>query len=692
MKKAPKAKKKIPGYVDGGNTLAYQVGNPNLTDVDKIYTPEKKGKGTFGEQAADFGRGAAQVGLGLLGADDLVKDTYKTGGGQKFGDINDKYIAPVAGAVGKAGLNALGSTFGDPMLGNQVQALGSTANNIVESKRTARLPGETDSAYSKRLADMGVDINSVASDRATENMTQGLVNTLAPGVESLFASGGTVSANKAKEILKDGTVHGRSLTSKQKRYFGWLAGGGQENLADGGAVKKKPDFSSNGMSGTTTIGNQLTTANPMNLVTYFPALGKDGAVEYYRGSIKMTPNQLKQDSLSNKDSNAFPLSPTQGYRLSQEEAEKAYKENPKLFWHGSFPGGLKTDYGNPFNYQTKKEGGEIEGKGGPKDDAIKAEIKPGSFVVPAENAHMAEEIRKKFFGDKKKAKLHQDGGADVRLSNGEHLFTKEEKDYLMNEHGIDLEELAPNAKPGNMHSNGTTGTGVEDDYTTSDNVDEKTSKKKESETLPDSAKENEMKVNWGKYINPENALSLAQVLYGRDVLKKSGKRPVDILDPSFNQAVEQARNEAAYGYDAATKAGLKSDIESNRRAMTEAAVNLGGGNVAQSLANTRAAGNVSGRNLIDLAAADAQLKMDKERSAAAMIKDRAAMNRRLFEDKMRAFDINQAAGSNLLNAGIENFFGSRMLDKQISAQNDNSSAFNADNLVKWMDTYNAKKG
>jgi MYND finger len=34
-----------------------------------------------------------------------------------------------------------------------------------------------------------------------------------------------LSAQKAKEILRDGTVHGQPLTEKQKRYFGWLAGG-----------------------------------------------------------------------------------------------------------------------------------------------------------------------------------------------------------------------------------------------------------------------------------------------------------------------------------------------------------------------------------------------------------------------------------------------------------------------------------
>jgi len=37
--------------------------------------------------------------------------------------------------------------------------------------------------------------------------------------------GGPLTSEGAKEILRDGTVHGKKLTAKQKRYFGWVAGG-----------------------------------------------------------------------------------------------------------------------------------------------------------------------------------------------------------------------------------------------------------------------------------------------------------------------------------------------------------------------------------------------------------------------------------------------------------------------------------
>lgn len=46
-------------------------------------------------------------------------------------------------------------------------------------------------------------------------------------VEKKMAMGGQLSSDKAKQILTDGTANGKKLTGKQKRYMGWVAGGGQ---------------------------------------------------------------------------------------------------------------------------------------------------------------------------------------------------------------------------------------------------------------------------------------------------------------------------------------------------------------------------------------------------------------------------------------------------------------------------------
>lgn len=46
--------------------------------------------------------------------------------------------------------------------------------------------------------------------------------------------GGPLTAEGAKEILRDGKVNGKKLTAKQKRYFGYIAGGGKPKKATGG--------------------------------------------------------------------------------------------------------------------------------------------------------------------------------------------------------------------------------------------------------------------------------------------------------------------------------------------------------------------------------------------------------------------------------------------------------------------------
>lgn len=88
------------------------------------------------------------------------------------------------------------------------------------------------------------------------------------------------------------------------------------------------------------------------------------------------------------------------------------------------------------------KGGPVEGAGTAKSDSIKAEIPEGSFIVPAENAPVAEKIRKMYLKDSSKAKLH-DGGTAVKLSDGEHMFTPQEVKVLTGR-GVNLDLLAPN--------------------------------------------------------------------------------------------------------------------------------------------------------------------------------------------------------------------------------------------------------
>ena len=116
-----------------------------------------------------------------------------------------------------------------------------------------------------------------------------------------------------------------------------------------------------------------------------------------------------------------------------------FDKNRPMMNRGGVVGKIKNMYA---------DGGDIKGKGTAKSDSIMAEVKEGSFVVPAENAELAKGIRKLYLkAPNKKANLKQEEGEAVKLSNGEHLFTPEENEYLESI-GIDLEDLAPNAENG----------------------------------------------------------------------------------------------------------------------------------------------------------------------------------------------------------------------------------------------------
>lgn len=784
-KRAPKIKKKVPGYQTGGTTLAYQTGTPNAPDT-KIYTPEKKGKGTFKEQLGDFGRGSLETLAGIASID--YDPNYKTGGGQKYGQTHDKFIAPITGTAGALALNTVA-----PGAGTAMKAIGKTASGAMDAKRTKRLPNETDSQYSKRMAALGIDVSTMLEDESTALAVESVATNLA-GIQGV------------------------------QDYASNL-------LAEGGEVKDM---------------------------------------------------KMKKPIKSSKD---FVLT-----MLDEKDTTKKKPTVPPMQRKGLQKIGIG------IHPQNKADGGEIDGPGTEKSDSIPAKVKPGSFVVPAENAHIAALLDEKVFGKENKANLKQKGGTPVKLSDNEYLFTPEKKNYLQSVLGIDLNQLAPNAKKGmNKAEGGTvesilkeiidleekrkqdkqkkldeykkenepskpsqkTLSGVSDEVAekkrqqyetalskykrgreileeeyasaisnvtkskddaykrilkaaesykkdpnstvnkftgkkaldeikqaakeykynasslekyekeisekqkkydsetskpiklsdtisvkkqdsnvskdedlskvsdtqgdlsdpfgnpnkgTPNNYSDKTSKTKKSTSAAKALVDNNIssskkttdeegydfmaevdKVNAQKllaevpkqgedldtfktqtsdeYTEPlpttkkkgtydissglDLGLGIGQTAIAIKALLGDGSRPVDSLSSDYLNTIQTAKDQAAYGFSDAESTLAKQDIESNRRAMTDAAVNLSGGNFATSLANTRVAGNVASRNLVELAAADNTLKLQKQRYRDSLIEDKVEKDRRLFEDKLNAFNVNQQAGSEMLQSGLQ---------------------------------------
>ena len=151
----------------------------------------------------------------------------------------------------------------------------------------------------------------------------------------------------------------------------------------------------------------------------------------------------QQQAVLNRDNNDFNATTSDPYNLKGA----TFDENKNLV----LANGQQFDKNRPMMnkgglVQKLANGGKIVGKGGPKDDKILAKVKPNSFVVPEENKEIAEEIRETYLdkSPKEKANLNQKGGIAVKLSNGEHLYTPEEKKELLRQ-GVDVNVLAPNA-------------------------------------------------------------------------------------------------------------------------------------------------------------------------------------------------------------------------------------------------------
>ena len=99
------------------------------------------------------------------------------------------------------------------------------------------------------------------------------------------------------------------------------------------------------------------------------------------------------------------------------------------------------------------QGGEVEGAGTGKSDSISTSLDKGAFVVPTENASMAKDLGKKFLGWGQGEKVDRGGSEEVKLSDGEVVFSPEESRKLA-AMGVDLNRLAPNAEAGRNFKKG----------------------------------------------------------------------------------------------------------------------------------------------------------------------------------------------------------------------------------------------
>ena len=675
MKKAPvkktKKKRKAPGYADGtysvgntGNQLAY-TDDSFKRDESEIIEPEKK-KNRAWDMVKDAGRAYADYNLSAIGLGNVIKPSdYQSQVGTDVSRFADKAINP----LGKAALSTV-TLGGSDIAGGIIGGL-----DKKRMSKYARAEGETDRTYSERLAEMGLTMEDAARMLGEGRQTGTGIGSL---VRGLFSGKGG-NGNAPTDIPEQPQMR-----------------------ADGGGI-----LGSLGMDGGEEDKSKFVPTKGVNDKGFIPKLwqgqGKFAGV-FYQSEVNAQGKPTgKVLTIDKSIYDSYP-----GEELMDEKAGfgkyKVYNPTPQRATpkFGEVQKSSATWY---------KDGGKVEGPGTANSDSIKAKVEKGSFVVPEENAGIAQAIRNKYLGASKKANVQQPGGADVRLSDGEHLFTPDEKAYLEGM-GVNMAMLAPNAErsPVGKYAEGTTKEGVEEmpmkqTYLTSElevpTLEESgLSEEAYKAAFGDKVKSAETKAapterkKMPSWINPENVLAAGQTGAGIYALLKDGKRPVDVIDPQFENTVNQARGEAAYGLNSYEKNIAQKDIESSRAGQAAESASLAGGNLATAMANIRKAGTESSENLTKLASADANLKLQKQRYADQLVHARSEMKRRLFQDKLNAFMQNQKAGADLLSSGISNFFTSRYNEQAREAEKQANETANTDwtNMLYNMQLSNSKQG
>lgn len=192
-----------------------------------------------------------------------------------------------------------------------------------------------------------------------------------------------------------------------------------------------------------------------------------------------------------------------------------------------------------------------------------------------------------------------------------------------------------------------------------------------------------------------NLIPYAQTAYGLQQLKKLGKRPVDTLDEDSIKSINEARSnlnllnaDAKFGFTPEEQAMINNENQNLTNAQRYSARNLSGGSAANAYNLERGAINNAFDRALKTKVQNRALMMEKQGIARdqqkyvdELVASKAAANRRLFGDEANAWQQNQAAGSQLLGAGLQNLIGMKRYQDELSAmkntQGIRNNAFNS---------------
>lgn len=535
--------------------------------------------------------------------------------------------------------------------------------------------------------------------------------------EYSYKSGG-ISTGKAKKILreKNPTLQGHPITEAQRRWLGWIAGG---RKADGGEVidylkhgglsrdkdygsKEKPypkvkskDFA--GKKRSYPIPTKADAVDALKLAGLhgrsdvrskvykkYPDLKKKaggGVIQTKEGASPVAPGEIlgdsaaQQQAAANKKGDIYQTPTyseltkrygtymaTSSKRAGAQVTQKGYYlegKTPKGEFHSYTPQEVGLYFPN-IDFKklpVLKKGGIIKGEGGPKDDRISMKAEEGSFIVPAENTERAKELGKLYLGWDGDEKAKKGGkGTRIKVSNNEVIFTPEEVDILKY-HGVDLDDLAPNAEPENkaMQDGGYPYEDESEQGLASLKKEEKKKEKEEKKSALDIVFD----------LAPEIA-GAAQVGAASIGFQRAGEMPSIHVSDALKQINSELNKQRQYGLEPGAKSVMKTDAEKARRDAMKVIVQRGG-SAQEIMSNLQGilSTTIDRKNQIEI-----EDSRERARKMSAYVQGKMTEAGQQFdiskiarEDWLRLQEVN----AGLLSAGISNIIGARKLKKEMEA-------------------------
>jgi hypothetical protein len=459
-----------------------------------------------------------------------------------------------------------------------------------------------------------------------------------------FSEGGHVSVAKAREIMKDGTANGKALTGKQKRYFGWIIGGMK---ADGGFIsaKERMEFKKGGAV----------------------VMGYDKG-----GDVHGDPVQVEKDFNDLQDQYAAETDPAKQKAIlskisALQENFDYWNNHPQekaqyLLNKGVSDPNFGKDVATPDAATATTTAGT---KTGTSTGATTRSAGTASSAVAPDMNYQQQFLAEHDNPQANATATTTDAGGKTATSVDAVTNLKKQYDDLALAGKIgDANAIAQQMRALGYNSDGTkVGAAVmaslgqaEDNATNTSDVGQPT---------PKSA----IKNVYDSLGGAAGMLALGQVGLGIWQGAKA-KAPIDHIDPSLINAVQQAQQRATYGFDQNTLAANRNQITTNMRNVMGNISNTSAGDAGMGIANSRLAAIDANMSNLNLASADATLKGQKQEYADTMVGALDTRKRQIFQDALDQSTLHQQAASNLIGAGLTNLFGNLGLQKTNQAITD----------------------